>query len=173
MAAAEAAANANNADLSARTRAAIARGARVIVWSETSGLVLKRGEGVLLRDLSTIAHEASVYIFAAYGALNEKSPLPLENRFAAISPTGGTAWIFDKAHPIYGAESENVRAGKKVLPIIDTLFGRIGIVICHDADFADVVGQTRARGVDLLIVPSSDWPEILELHADMTRYRAV
>ncbi len=169
-----AAADALNSDLSARTRKAADRGAKIVAWSEAAARILKPDETRFLHDLAALAHEKGIYLFAAYGTFDPVSPIKhFENRVAAIAPTGGVIWIFDKAHPVAGSEASFVKAGAAKLLSIDTPFGRIGVIICHDADFPAFVRQARMRGVDLLINPVNDWAEIQDLHANMARYRAV
>ncbi len=169
-----AAADALNGDLSVRTQQAADRGAKIVAWSEAAARILKPDESRFLHDLAALAHEKGIYLFAAYGTFDPVSPRKhFENWVAAIAPAEGVIWIFDKAHPVVGSEASFVKVGAAKLLSIDTPFGRIGVIICHDADFPAFVRQAQMRSVDLLINPVNDWREIQDLHANMARYRAV
>lgn len=171
--AAMAAATALNTDLLQRSARAAQNGARVVVWSETAARLLKRDEAEFLEQATALARFHDLYLFAAYGAFDPAAARPLENRLAAITPANGVAWVYNKAHPIVGGEAGLVGAGVAQLPVIDTPFGRIGAIICHDADFPSFVRQAAAQNVDLLVNPADDWPAIQRLHANMASYRAV
>ena len=168
-----AASTALNEDLISRTRTAASQGAQIVVWPETAARLLKHDEPSFVAEITSLSHQTGAFIFASYGTLNPGAERPFENRVAVVSPTSGLVATFDKAHPIVGTEANSVRAGPAVLPSVETPFGRIGVIICHDADFPRFVRQARQRQVDLLINPADDWPTIQDLHANMARYRAV
>ena len=72
-----------------------------------------------------------------------------------------------------GSEAPFLPPGHNELATLDTPFGRLGLVICHDLDFADFVAQAGRKNVDLMLVPSADWDAIADLHAKMGVMRAV
>jgi apolipoprotein N-acyltransferase len=57
--------------------------------------------------------------------------------------------------------------------VADTPFGRIATIICFDADFPSLVRQAGKAGVDILLVPSSDFGTVGETHARASILRAV
>jgi apolipoprotein N-acyltransferase len=57
--------------------------------------------------------------------------------------------------------------------VVDTPYGRLSTVICFDADFPWLVRQAGRAGVDVLLMPSSDWGPVGPVHADMAVMRAV
>jgi apolipoprotein N-acyltransferase len=162
-----------NDDLLERSRQAARSGAEIVIWSETAALLLKRDEDAFLARAATVARQEGIYLFAAYGAADSERVQQLENRLAALTPAGDVAWIYDKAHPIAGSESNFVAQGRRTMRTLDTPFGRIGATICHDADFPHFVRQAPSLGVDVLINPADDWAAIQSLHANMAAYRAV
>ena len=95
---------------------------------------------------------------------------PLENKAMAFTPESALAFTYHKAKPVPG---EPIRAGDGVIPALDTPYGRVGAMICFDADFPELSRQAAARGIDVLAVPSNDWPEITPLHGEMVRFRAI
>ena len=162
-----------NDDLLTRSRDAAQAGARLIVWSETAGRVLGSGEDRLIARGQELAREEGAYLFMGIGVLHPDSQPPLENKVIAITPSGEIAWEYRKARPIVGSEAPFLPPGHNELATLDTPYGRIGLVICHDLDFADFVAQAGRKEVDLLLVPSADWAVIADLHAKMGIMRAV
>lgn len=162
-----------NDGLFMRSRDAAQNGARLVVWSETAGRVLGSQEDRLIARGQELAREEGTYLFMGIGVLHPGSQPPLENKVIAITPSGEVAWQYRKARPIVGSEAPFLPPGHDELPTLDTPFGRVGLVICHDLDFAGFVAQAGQKGVELLLAPSADWPVIADLHAKMGVMRAV
>ena len=162
-----------NDGLFMRSRHAALNGADLVVWSETAARTLGSEEVRLIARGQEFARDAGVYLFLGLGVLHPGRQPPLENKVIAITPSGEVAWHYRKARPIVGSEAPFLPPGHDELPILDTPFGRVGLVICHDLDFADFVSQAGRMKVELLLAPSADWAVIAELHARMGVMRAV
>lgn len=162
-----------NEGLLMRSRDAAQKGARLIVWSETAGRALGSQEDSLIARGQELAREEGIYLFMGLGVLHPGKQPPLENKVIAITPSGEIAWQYRKARPIVGSEAPFLPPGHNDLATLDTPFGRIGLVICHDLDFADFVAQAGRKEVELMLVPSADWLVIADLHARMGVMRAV
>jgi apolipoprotein N-acyltransferase len=162
-----------NDDLFTRTRREARSGARLVVWSETAGRVLKRDEQALVERAQRLAGEEGVDLMLAYGVWNPESRPPFENKVAAVSATGELAWMYEKAHPIAGAESPIMARGDGVVRALATSYGSIGAVICHDLDFPRLLRQAPREAIGLVVGPSADWSDITPLHADMATLRAI
>lgn len=162
-----------NGGLLRRSRDAAQSGARLVVWSETAALVLGSQEDDLIAQGQELARDEAVYLFMGIGVMHPDSQPPLENKVIAITPAGDIAWQYHKARPIVGSEAHFLPPGHDELATLDTPFGRLGLVICHDLDFADFVAQAGRKEVDLMLVPSADWAVIADLHAEMGIMRAV
>ena len=154
------------------TAQSAAAGARIVAWPEASGMVRDGDEQDFLRQAADVARARRIYLFPAYIVWRPGQPKSIENKVAAIDPSGHVAWMYWKAHPIVVLEDAHVVRGRSDLGTLDTPYGRIGLAICHDLDFPEPI-RGAARGVDLLIDPSNDWTAIEWLHADMHRYRAL
>lgn len=165
--------NVLNRDLLAGSARAAAAGAKIIAWPEASGMVRDADEPAFLDEAAAIARANGVYIFASYIVWHPGAAKPIENKVAAIEPSGRIAFQFNKAHPIVGFEDSRVAHGDASVRILDTPYGRIGLAICHDLDFPEFIREAGRSNVDLFIDPSNDWAEIEWLHANMHRYRAV
>jgi apolipoprotein N-acyltransferase len=162
-----------NDGLLARSRDAAQKGAELVVWSETAGRVLGAQEDQLTARGQALARDEGIYLFMGLGVLHPDRQPPLENKVIAITPSGEIAWQYRKARPIVGSEAPFLPPGHDELATLDAPFGRIGLVICHDLDFADFVAQAGQKKVELMLAPSADWPVIADLHAKMGIMRAV
>jgi apolipoprotein N-acyltransferase len=162
-----------NDDLFARSRREARTGARLVAWSETAGRVLKSDEPALLERASRLAAQEGVNLVLAYGVWAPDTQPPFENKTVAVDASGRVAWHYNKTHPIIGAESSLMGSGDGIIPALDTPFGRIGSVICHDLDFPALLRQANRSGIGLIVAPSADWREITPLHADMAILRAI
>jgi apolipoprotein N-acyltransferase len=162
-----------NQDLLARSRHEARAGARIVAWSETAGRVLVDDEAVLLEEAGRLAVDENVYLFLAYGVWDPSARPPFQNKVVAIDTAGKPAWHYHKAHPIVGAESPFMAAGERLIHVLETPYGRIGAVICHDLDFPALLRQASKKRIGLVIGPADDWSEITPLHADMATLRAI
>jgi apolipoprotein N-acyltransferase len=68
---------------------------------------------------------------------------------------------------------ESYTPGDGRMPTVNTEYGRLGNVICFDADFPDLMRQGGRGGVDVMLVPSSDWPGFGRVHTQKAILRAV
>lgn len=162
-----------NDQLLERSAAAASSGAGLVVWSETAARVLNSELDQFIAQGQDLAREHQIYLFMGLGIWHPGSQPPRENKVIAITPSGEVAWQNHKARPIVGSEAPFLPPGHNELPTLDTPFGRIGLVICHDLDFTDYVAQAGLMEVDLLLAPSADWPVIADLHAKMGVMRAI
>jgi len=168
----DARARADNDDaLFARTRAAAARGARLVVWNEVATLVEIGDEGALLERGRAVARELGVDLVLAYGVLLSHRPLLLDNKYAFITSDGDIADSYSKQHPVPGAEPS--QPGHGPLHVIDRPYARVGGAICYDYDFPAMGLEHAERGAELVVVPSSDWRGIDPVHTQMARVRAI
>ena len=75
---------------------------------------------------------------------------------AALVDDSGVRAVYRKAH-LWDAESDFFTPGTAPPPVVDTAFGRIGMMICYDAEFPEWVRAPALAGADLLAVPTN-WP---------------
>lgn len=162
-----------NEELMMRSIDAARQGARLVLWSETAGRVLGSQEDRLVARGQALARDEEIYLFMGLGVLHPGRRPPLENKVIAITPSGEIAWQYHKARPVVGSEAPFLPPGHNDLATLNTPFGRVGLVICHDLDFADFVAQAGRNQVELMLAPSADWPVIADLHAKMGIMRAV
>jgi apolipoprotein N-acyltransferase len=158
-------------DLFTRTRQEAQAGAKIISWSEGSGLVLKEDEPAVIERARATAQEENIYLQMALVVYLRTDHFPFaENRAIMIDPSGSVVWDYAKTfHPL--GDKAIFAPGPGVLPRVNSPFGRLTTVICFDADFPSLIRQ--AGGADLLLVPANDWAPIAEFHSRMAIFRAI
>lgn len=61
----------------------------------------------------------------------------------------------------------------RVGTVADTDFARLSNVICYDADFSASMRRAGRDRVDIMVVPSHDWPGFDRVHAEKAVFRSV
>ena len=161
-------------DLFERSEREALAGAKIIAWSEAAArTTLEEQPGVVARA-AALAREHRVYVQVsmmvqlpagegASGAVNE-------NHAVLLDPEGTIVWDYQKAKPTPGDGQVPAPA---VMPTVDTPYGRLATIICQDDFFPEFVRQAGAEGVDILLVPSSDWEAVADWHAQQAPFRAI
>lgn len=147
-------------------RSAALQGAQVVVLPELiqSGYLFadrnealalaETWEGPTLRLWQALARELNIVVV---GGFCEHLPDDeLANSAALIDPQGLRA-VYRKAH-LWDAEKEIFRAGNAAPPVVETVHGRIGMLICYDLEFPEWVRLPALAGADLLCAPVN-WPD--------------
>lgn len=164
-------------DLFARTQRAAAAGARIIVWPETAAIVTEQTAPSVIKIAATLARAENLYLALPLGVIRHRArPWPagdgaIDNKVLLLAPSGETIAEYRKTIAVPGPEAELLVPGSGTLPIVNTPYGRIGLAICFDLDFPQLM--RKATGADLLLVPASDWPGITPYHSDMARLRSI
>ena len=161
-------------DLFERSEREALAGAKVIAWSEAAARTLQEEQAGVVARAAALAREHGVYVQistivqlpageGASGAVNE-------NHAVMLDPEGTIVWDYQKAKPTPG---DGQVPAPEVIPSVDTPYGRLGTIICQDDFFPGLVRQAGAAGVDILLVPSSDWESAADWHAQQAPFRAV
>jgi apolipoprotein N-acyltransferase len=146
-------------------------GAKVIIWSELSGIAFGSDEASLIARAQEVARQNGIYLviplFHSYPGTDQ----PYENKLLLIAPTGAIAM----EHLKYGGAlmEGNRKTGDGKLKTVTTPFGVLSAVICYDLDYPAVIQQTGRNGTGLLLVPSKDWLAIDPIHSQMAVFRAI
>lgn len=147
-------------------RSAALQGAQVVVLPELvqSGyLFADRNEalslsettdGPTLRLWTALAKELNVVVVG--GFCERLQGDALANSAAMIDPQGLRA-VYRKAH-LWDAESEIFSPGNEAPPVVETVHGRIGMLICYDLEFPEWVRLPALAGAELLCAPVN-WPD--------------
>lgn len=99
------------------------------------------------------ANDASGYIVAG---LCEREGESLYNSAVLVGPEG-LIGHYRKAH-LFGDEKVAFVPGNLGFPVVRTRFGTIGICVCYDLRFVEVVRLMALRGADLICVPTAWLP---------------
>jgi apolipoprotein N-acyltransferase len=127
----------------------------------------------LIERAGAVAHEEHIYLQIGVIVFRNTNHFPfMENRAILLDPTGALIWDYHKANPTPG-ENMQIVAGPRVLPIVDTPYGRLATLICYDTDFPDLARQAGKAGVDILLAPYKDWQSVSTQHAQMATFRAI
>jgi apolipoprotein N-acyltransferase len=158
-------------DLLARTRTAAHEGAAIVVWSEAAVFVAADDEHAFSAQAQSLANREEIYLGVGLvvGLPGDGYPSN-ENRFLLFGPDGDLLWDYHKATEVLG---DGNRPGPGILPVVDTPYGKLSGLICFDSDFPALVQQAGRAEVDILLIPSSDWKSIAEMHAAIAVTRAV
>ena len=156
----------------ARAREAIERaaaaGAGLVVLPElvTSGYVFASAEEA--RALSLPAAEAAApWIEAAAatgtvvaGGFAELGDDGRVYNSAALVDGGGLLASYRKVH-LWDAERLVFAEGERFPPVVDTPVGRLGLAVCYDVEFPELVRGLALAGAELLCLPVN-WPRFPE-----------
>lgn len=146
----------------------IEKGAQIIVLQEVAIMGDEDAINAFMDNAKSIADRENVYLVLPYAQFNTLDKD--HNALLIIDPEGE---IVMEHHKYGGAMFEGSEPGDGRLKTIDTEYGRISAVICWDADFPSMITEAGRQNVDLLILPSNDWYEYKDIHAQMVLFRAV
>ena len=158
-----------NQGLFARTATAASAGAKLVEWTEAATLVERPNEAALLERLSAAAAFHHIELVASYVVPNDESHT-YENKYVWVRPDGAVDHHYLKHHPVPG---EPAVVGTGLPRIVETDAGRATGAICYDYDFPALPLAQARLGLDLAVVPSSDWRGIDPIHAQMASLRAI
>lgn len=151
----------NRARSVALIEAAAADGAQLVVLPE----LMVSGYGVDRDGLSASAEAVDGPTLAAWhgvaarlgvhivGGFCERAADKLYNAAMMVGP-GGLAGHYRKLH-LFDAEKTVFAPGDLGLPVYDLPFGRVGICVCYDLRFVEVVRALALKGADLIAVPTA------------------
>lgn len=149
---------------------AVRDGAKVVVWYEAAAQYDEHDEAEFIARAEAFVREHAIHLVVGAASVPRNPRALLENKAMLFTPDGALALTYHKAIPVPG---EPIAPGDGRVGTLDTPFGRLGVMICFDADFPSLSRQAAARGVDILVVPANDWREITPLHGEMVRFRAI
>lgn len=144
------------------TEEALKAGAEIVLLPEKW---TKHLDDVPLVDFQRLAKKYTSYVIpgAVEDGVSIISPV--------IDPNGEVKGIAKKIH-LYEEEKNRLFPGSST--IIFTYRGvKIGIAICYDVDFPEVIRQMFVKGVEVVLVPSKIPQDGLELWRDYLRVRVL
>jgi apolipoprotein N-acyltransferase len=148
-------------------------GSKIIVWPEANLILFEEEESAFLERARKFARANGVYLVIGMVTLRGGQKPTFRNHALLLTPSGETGFDYTKITAVPGFEKRFSVPGDKPIPLADTEFGRVASPICFDMDFNQLIRQVGRGGADLMLVPASDWKEIIQLHQLMAEFRAV
>ena len=157
-------ASANRAAARTAIRAAAGAGAQIVVLPElaTSGYVFadraeawalaETGQGATVGEWAALAAELGLIVV---GGLCERDGDGLFNT-AVVIDADGLRGAYRKAH-LWDRERLIFEPGTEPPLVLDTAHGRLGVMVCYDAEFPEWVRLAALDGAELLCLPTN-WP---------------
>ena len=148
-------------------------GARILFWAEGAGLVTVEGEEGFVARGRSLAQECGCYLAMSLVVMHRAGPRHVENKVVMVTPAGEVAFVYHKQRLVPGPETAHTVPSDNPLRWVDTPYGRVGVLICFDADNPVLTRQVSAASIDILLLPASDWPAIDPLHSQMAVLRGI
>lgn len=115
-------------------------------------------DGNTVSVLRQAAKTHGCYVIAPI-TLEKKVPGVFYNSAVLIDDEGNVQGEYSKHH-LWAAERYYFHCGDEI-PVFDTKYGRLGIMICYDAGFPEVARILTLKGAELIFMPSAwrvqDW----------------
>ena len=115
-------------------------------------------DGHTITRLQKVAKECACYVIAPI-TLEKKVIGVFYNAAVVIDDEGVVLGDYSKHH-LWAAERYYFHAGEDI-PVFDTKYGKIGVMICYDAGFPETARVLTLKGAELIFMPSAwriqDW----------------
>lgn len=145
-------------------------GAKIVFWPELAGIGVAEDVEVLIEQGQVIARQEGIYLAMPVFIFHPDSERPAENKLFMADPNGEIVL----EHVKYGGNIlEGTEPGDGILHSVETPYGKVSAVICWDTDFPETIIQAGRNEVDILLSPAHVWPEVAQIHAEMSAFRAV
>ena len=155
----------------ALTRKAVQQGARLVVWSEENlGTDFQPDK----TDDATRQLARQLRTTLVAGFIEERGRKQW-NSAALVSPSGEVLGVHRKIH-LYAGERATTTAGTTPT-VVDSDHGKIGIAICFDTCWTNVLRDEANNGAQMVVMPNFDPPVprgvVHYLHGAMLPFRAI
>lgn len=148
-----------------QAREAAAQGAKILYTPEMMFNFDPQKE--FTEEFRAVAKETGAYIFITYTVVKEGEPW--RNEVVLLTPQGEFRDVYGKNH----AFGEPPTSMNGVYPVYDTPFGQIATLICHDANYTDVMRRLTANGAQLAAAPVHEFGGFGEQFWTNALFRAV
>lgn len=158
-------------DRAVMTRAAVQKGAKLVVWSEEClGAAYQPSDPN--DETNALARKTSVCLVVGYSDNHEPHP---HNCAGLILPDGSSGGVYHKFHLFMG-ERQVVTPGHGTTAFVSP-FGKIGMEICFDSLYTNITRGLVKHGAQIVAMPNFDPPTprgiLHNLHCAMLPLRAV
>lgn len=126
----------------------------------TAGVEYMKVRGTQVLDFfSSVAKENKCYI--AFGTGRQDHEGFWRNSCVVVDRKGKIAGIYDKNFPTIAEMEAGIKASDKIA-VIECDFGKIGIAICFDLNFKELLEKYSATDTDIIIYPSMSHGGVLQ-----------
>lgn len=115
-------------------------------------------EHIHVKRFKEIAEKYNTYIVAG---LHTQRNGKKYNSALLFGPTGNIEEIYDKIH-LPAEEAAIVSAGEEY-KVVETRWGRLGLLICWDLQFPEAARILALKGADIIACPTLGWEDIYGL----------
>jgi predicted amidohydrolase len=105
-----------------------------------------------------LSRKAAAYRSYVLGCIYERDGDLLFNTAFLLDRAGELAGTYRKVHLYWPEEREGVSPGDGV-PVFDTDFGRVGVMICYDSWFPEMARLVGLKGAEVLLFPNAGYGE--------------
>lgn len=120
----------------------------------------EEADGPTVRRLSALAKELSVVLVG--GSIPEKEDGKVYNTCFIFGPDGSLLGKHRKVHlfdvdvkgGVYMKESDTLSAGDQIT-VVDTPYGKLGVAICYDCRFPEMIRKMALQGASLVLLPAA------------------
>jgi apolipoprotein N-acyltransferase len=159
--------------LSSYVPQAAAAGARIVMMHEVGILIAAEDESALIEVGQELARQEGVYLLLGLQVENEDRSPPYEDNAVFISPDGELLSEYTK-HRLMPNEMGFYVRGKGPVPVVETPYGNIAVIICSDAGFPGFVRRNvGGTGVDILLMPAWDFRGAEQIWSHYIAFRAI
>lgn len=136
-------------ELFRRSDAAVAAGARILLWSEADAVLTPQSTAAFYERAAQFARDHEVYLAAAVLELLYGRAVS-DNKVVLFTPTGECALVYGKTMSLFPTISDGA------LRAVDTPYGRLAVAVSSDMDFPLFVNALGRAGADIVLVPAYD-----------------
>jgi deaminated glutathione amidase len=112
--------------------------------------------GTVAEPFVHAAKELGIYLVA--GSYERGSQRGVVHNAAVVAgPAGDLLGVYRKTHPFGNERADRggwVTPGEDIC-VVDTSFGRVGVIICFDGDYPELARITAIRGAEIICRPSA------------------
>ncbi|MFS0781748.1 carbon-nitrogen hydrolase family protein [Bacillus sp. 1P06AnD] len=113
--------------------------------------------GPFVSALQKSAKEGNIYVVCGIFESIPDNTQQAFNTIVAINSNGALERIYRKTH-LYDAfsykESDTILPGQDLFQVMDTPFGKIGMMVCYELRFPEVARHLVDQNADLIIIPA-------------------
>jgi predicted amidohydrolase len=125
------------------------------------------GDGPFLNGLAQAAKSSEIYVVCGVFESKPNETKRAYNTAVIFDRSGKLIYRYRKTH-LYDSfsvkESNVVVPGEEPQKIIETEFGKIGLMICYELRFPEIARELTLQGADMIIIPTAWVDGIMKEH---------